>query len=91
MSKSDVKTERSVITAEPFSGEQSWEDWIDQFETIAAINGWNDERKLIWLKVRLTGRALLAYKKFPVTACTTFKNAVVALAGRFDPESRRDL
>ena len=91
MSKSDVKTERPVITPEPFSGEQPWEDWIDQFETIATINGWNNEQKLIWLKVRLTGRALLAYKKSPVTTRTTFKNAVVALAGRFDSESRRDL
>ena len=82
MSKRDVKTERPVITPEPFSGEQPWEDWIDQFESITTINGWNDEQKLIWLKVRLTGRALLAYKKFPVTARTTFKNAVVVLAGR---------
>ena len=38
-----VKAERPVITPEPFSGEQSWEDWIDQFESIAAINGWSDD------------------------------------------------
>ena len=86
-----VKTERPVIIPEPFSGEQPWEDWIDQFETITMINGWSDEQKLVWLKVRLTGRALLAYKKFPVTARATFKDAVVALAGRFELESRRDL
>ena len=79
-----VKAERPVITPEPFSGEQSWEDWIDQFERIASINGWNDEQKLIWLKVRLTGRALLAYKKFSVTACASFKNAVVVLAERLN-------
>ena len=40
-----------MITPEHFSGEQSWEDWIDQFKSIALINGWNDEQKLIWLKV----------------------------------------
>ena len=80
-----------MITPEPFSGEQSWEDWINQFESIASINGWNDEQKLIWLKVRLTGRTLLAYKKFSATAHVSFKNAVVALAERFEPESRRDL
>ena len=83
MSKSDVRTERPVITPEPFLGEQPWEDLIDQLETIATINEWNDEQKLIWLKVQLTGRALLAYKKFPVMARTTFS--------RFDPESRQDL
>ena len=86
-----VKAERPVITPEAFSGEQSWEDRIDQFESIAWINGWNDEQKLIWLKVRLTGRALLAYKKFSVKAYASFKNAVVALVERFEPESRRDL
>ena len=80
-----------MITPEPFLGKQSWEDWIDQFKSIAAINGWSDEQKLVWLKVRLTGRALLAYKKFSVTARSSFKNAVVALAERFEPESRRDL
>ena len=74
-----------MITPEPFSGEQSWEDWIDQFESIASINGWNDEQKLIWLKVCL--KALLAYKRFSVTAHASFKNAVVALAERFEPES----
>ena len=62
-----VKTERPVITPERFSGEQSWEDWIDQFKSIAVMNGWN-EQKSVWLKVSLTGRVLLAYKKFPVTA-----------------------
>ena len=86
-----AKAEQPVIIPEPFSGEQSWEDRIDQFESIAAINGWSDEQKLVWLKVCLTGRALLAYKKFSVTACLSFKNAVVALAERFEPESRRDL
>ena len=83
-----VKAEQPVITPEPFSREQSWEDWIDHFESIASINRWNDEQKLIWLKVHLTGKGLLAYKKFSVTACASFKNAVVALAECFKPESR---
>ena len=81
-----MKTERPVITTKPFLGEQPWEDWIDQFETIAMIIGWNDEQKLICLKVQLMGRGLLAYKKFPVMAHMTSKNTVVALAGCFDHE-----
>ena len=54
-------SDRPVIVPEVYSGEQPWEDWIDQFESIAAINGWNEEKKLVWLKIRLTGRALLAF------------------------------
>ena len=49
-----VKPEsKPVIIPEPFSGEESWGDWIDQFDSIAEINRWNDEQKLMWLKVRL--------------------------------------
>ena len=82
---------RPVIIPECFLGEGSCEDWIDQFESIAEINHWSDGQKLMWLKVRLTGRALMAYKKFPTTACGSFKNAIRALQERFEPESRRNL
>lgn len=44
MSRSKVKTEQPVITPELFSEEQSWEDCINQFETTATINCWNDEQ-----------------------------------------------
>ena len=80
-----------MITPEPFSGEQPWEDWINQFKTNVTINGWNNEQKLIWLKVQLMGRALLAFKKFPVTAHAMFKSAIVVLAGRFEAESKHFL
>ena len=82
---------KPVIVPEYYSGEGSFEDWIDQFESIAEINRWDDEKKLRWLKVRLMGRALMAYKKFPVTARASFKNAARALQERFEPGSRRDL
>ena len=92
MTKPESKCEsRPVIVPECFSGEQCYEDWIDQFESIAEINHWNDGQKLMWLKVRLTGRALMAYKKFPTIVRGSFKNAVKALQERFEPESRRDL
>ena len=72
MSKTESKQEnklesgRPVIVLEYFAGEESFEDWIDQFKSIAEINHWNDGQKLMWLKVRLTGRALMAYKKFSI-------------------------
>jgi len=43
-------------------------------ESIAEINGWDNDQKLKWLKVRLKGRALMAYKKFPVTVRASYKN-----------------
>ena len=89
--KDKCESGRPVIVPEYFSGEESYEDWLDQFESIAEINHWNSEQKLMWLKVRLSGRALMAYKKFPTTARGSYKNAIKALQERFEPESRRDL
>ena len=47
--------------------------WIDHFENVAAVNDWNGEAKLLWLKARLAGRAHTAFKRFTVT---TYSGAV---------------
>ena len=53
-----------------YSGESgSWADWIDHFECIAEVNKWaTEEKKLKWLRVRLTGKALTAFRKLPESA-----------------------
>ena len=79
-----VKPEsKPVIIPEPFSGEDSWEDWIAQFDSIAEISHWKDKQKLMRLKVRLAGRALMAFKKFPVTTRSSFERVMKALQDRF--------
>ena len=80
-----------MIAPEPFPEEQSWKDWIDQFQSTAVINGWKDKQKLIRLKVCLTRRALLTYNKFSATAWVSFKNVVIVLAKYFEPESKKVL
>ena len=45
----------------------------------------------MWLNVCLTGRALMAYKKFSTTVHDSIKNTTKALQERFEPESHRDL
>ena len=80
-----------MIVPECFSGEECYEDWIDQFKTMAEINHWNYGQKLMWLKVHLTRRALMAYNKFPTMTRGSFNNIVKALNQRFEPESHRDL
>ena len=45
----------------------------------------------MWLKVRLAGRALMAFKKFSVMTRSPFERAVKALWDRFERESRKDL
>ena len=89
--KDKCESGQPVIVPEYFSGEESDEDWLDQFESIVEINHWNSEQKLMWLKVCLTGRALMAYKKFPTMARGSYKNTIKALQERFEPKSRRYL
>ena len=71
-----------MIIPEVYSGEQPWEDWIDQFESIATI---------VSLKVRLTESALLAFKKFSVTTKASCKKVMVTMQEHFEPQSKQDL
>ena len=47
MSTAPVKP---LIVPEPYSGVGSWEEWIDHFESAAAVSQWEDADKLLWLK-----------------------------------------
>ena len=61
---------KPLITPEAFSGaaSESWDEWIDHFESVADINKqWESNAdKLKWLKVRLTSRARMkAFRQLP--------------------------
>ena len=56
---------RALVLPETFTGETDYCDWIDHFENVAVVNGWDEAAKLQWLKVRLTGRAQIALKQLP--------------------------
>jgi len=47
MSRYEGKPEsKLVIIPEYFFGKGSYEDWINQFESIVEIDQWNEEQKL---------------------------------------------
>lgn len=50
---------------EPFSGESGWTEWEYHFNNVAAVNNWTEVDKLKWPKVRLTGRAQVAFQRLP--------------------------
>ena len=74
---------------ETFNGEGRWEEWAYHFESVADVNGWDGGQKLKWLKVRLTGRAQIAFQRLPEGAQGDFKEAKKALTERFEPKSRQ--
>ena len=76
---------------ECFSREESWGDWLDHFNNVAAVNGWEAEQKHLWLKVRMTGRAQTAFKKVPNNAKESFDATVRALGERFKPQSKCEM
>lgn len=82
---------RPLVLPEPFNGETDYCDWIDHFENVAAVNSWDENAKLQWLKVRLTGRAQTALKRLPEATRRSYENTLAALKKRFEPESKREL
>ena len=82
---------RPLILPEPFTGKGSWDEWIAHFEDTAAVNSWDAEAKLLWLKVRLIGRARTVFQRLPQTGRASFEEAKKALRKRYEPESKREL
>ena len=84
-------TMRPVVLPEPYNGEGSWTDWYEHFESVAAVNRWKAKEKLLWLRVRLVGRAATAFKRVPEPARGSFDDCCEALKERYDPSSKREL
>ena len=82
---------RPLITPEPFNGTGSFNDWVDHFEGVAAVNEWDDAAKLLWMRVRLVGRAQTAYGRLPETSKGDYDSLKKALKERFEPDSKKEL
>lgn len=80
-----------LVLPEVFDGQKSFEEWVSHFENVSAVNGWNDEDKLLWLKVRLTGKAHVAFAQLAHETQQSYATAKKALIDRFDPLSKQQL
>ena len=61
--ESNQRPSRPLVLPETFDGERDFDEWISHFEDVADLNGWNDGEKLRWLKVRLVGKAHVAFNR----------------------------
>ena len=82
---------RPLVLPETFSDDGCFSDWIEHFESVAAVNSWDDAAKALWLRVRLTGKAQTAYKRLSDDARKGYADSVKALRERFEPNSKREL
>ena len=82
---------RPVVLPEVYDGQKSFDEWVSHFENVSAVNGWNDESKLLWLKVRLTGKAHVAFTQLDHEIQQSYATAKKALIERFDPPSKQQL
>jgi len=84
---------RPLITPDSFNGETSsnWDEWIGHFESVARVNEWDEANRLLWLEVRMTGKAQSAWRRLSNEAKSQYVSAKAALRKRFEPDSRREL
>ena len=89
----EMANAKPLLLPEVFGGEpQSWTEWLEHFESVAAINKWESaEEKMKWLKVRITGQARMAFRKFPASVQTKYEECTKAFKQRFEPDSKKEL
>lgn len=80
---------KPVVLPDPYKGEGSWEQWEYHFLNVAAVNAWDDSNKLKWLKVRMTGRAQIAFQRLPDATKASYDLAMKALKDRLEPATRK--
>eukprot|EP00731_Ephydatia_muelleri_P006029 Em0003g277a len=79
---------RPLVLPDSFSGEGKWSQWIYHFENVAEVNEWEDAKRVLWLKVRLTGRAQIAYQQLSDITRANYGDTKKALKERFEPASQ---
>ena len=82
---------RPLVLPEVYSGEGDFDNWISHFESVSAVNGWTNGNSLLWIRMRLTGKAHVAYTQLPHVTQQTYAEVKGALREHFEPDSKREL
>ena len=70
---------------------ESWDNWLGHFESVAKVNGWDENMCLLWLEVRLTGKAHNAWRRLSNEIRAQYSMAKAAFRKRFKPDSRHEV
>ena len=91
---SSLASPTSLLTQLPniprFSGEETtdgetFQDWHEQFESVAILGGWSEHGKLVNLTTRLKGAAYSFYRSCAAEHRNSYTQLVVELKKRFTP------
>ena len=84
-------TTKPAVIPKLYEEDKSWDVWINHFESVAEVCGWDDSSRLKWLRVGLRGKAGAAFRCLPKAMKEDYSQAKAALKSRFEPESRMTL
>ena len=80
-----------ALLLEVFSGNGDFDNWLYRFESVSIINRWSDSEKVLWLSVRLSGKAHMVYRHLSHDTCECYKNTVSTLRNCFEPAYKKEL
>ena len=86
--RSQQSTSSPLVLPEKFDGTGNYEEWISHFESIAAINKWDEEEKSLWIQIRLTEKAHVALTRLPSETSQMYEAIKAALRECFEPSSK---
>ena len=58
--ESRIQPTRPLVLPDRFTGDDNFDHWISHFESVSTVNKWTEDDKLLWLRIRLTGKAHVA-------------------------------
>lgn len=73
----------AAVVPRSYSGEGNWQDWREHFEQLATAEGWDEEKRLFWLKFRLVGAAQRALQTLPTVVRENYADTMTQLEKRF--------
>ena len=59
--------------------------WVAHFDSVAQVNNWDGPTRLLWLQVRLTGKAQTAWERLDQSAKLTYDTAKAAFENDLNP------
>ena len=74
----------------PYDGSGSFNNFLERFSLLSAAKHWDDNKKMRWLPVFLTGSAGTFYKELPVSIKNDWEQLLDALEYEFNNHYTRD-